>query len=163
MATAPSPSSSTLNRKISEKWGPDLAAAGWTALPNVIFQRQRAFGLDSLDLNILLHLAGYWWTPGQDAHPSKQTLANAIGVDPRTIQRRIAAMEAGGLIKRVRRTQQSGGDNSNAYSFAPLIEKAKPYAREAVEERAQRKREALARSTRKKPQTPLTVISGKKK
>lgn len=34
--------------------------AGWTALPNVIFERQRALGLDAIDVNIILHIASYW-------------------------------------------------------------------------------------------------------
>lgn len=149
------------DQKIAARWGAELAAAGWTAIPNVIFQRQNAFGLDALDINILMHLASYWWTPGNDAHPAKGTLAKAIGVNARTIQRRIAAMEAGGLIKRIERTLPLGGTTSNSYSFEPLIEKAKPFALEAIQEKEQRQKEAIARSTRKKPKV-LTLVPGGK-
>lgn len=45
-----------------KKWGPDLMKAGWTVLPNMIFMRQRALGLDSMDINILLILLSHWWT-----------------------------------------------------------------------------------------------------
>jgi hypothetical protein len=36
--------------------------AGWSAIPNIIIEKQRALGLDALDVNILLHLIQYWWT-----------------------------------------------------------------------------------------------------
>ncbi|MEJ8852863.1 hypothetical protein [Variovorax rhizosphaerae] len=55
------------DRKIEQKWGTALAASGWTGIPNVLFQRQRALGLTSLDVNIILQLAAYWWEPGQPA------------------------------------------------------------------------------------------------
>lgn len=35
-----------------KKWGADLMKAGWTLLPNTIFMRQRALGLDSIDCGI---------------------------------------------------------------------------------------------------------------
>lgn len=69
--------------------------AGWTVIPSVIIERQQVLGLDALDVNILLHLATYWWTPDNKPHPAKKTIADAIGVEPRTVQRRIAALEKG--------------------------------------------------------------------
>jgi hypothetical protein len=41
-----------------KKWTPTLMKAGWTVLPNVIFERQQALGLDALDINILQR--GLW-------------------------------------------------------------------------------------------------------
>jgi len=76
-----------------EKWSPQLWKAGWTTIPNVIIERQKALGLDALDINIIMHLATYWWTPDNKPHPSKVTIADAMQVDPRTVQRRIAKME----------------------------------------------------------------------
>ena len=63
----------------AQKWTKPLMDAGWTVMPTVIFERQKALGLDALDVNILLHLAGYWWTPDNKPHPSKRTIAAAIG------------------------------------------------------------------------------------
>lgn len=76
-----------------KKWTPTLMKAGWTVLPNVLFERQQALGLDPLDINILLHIASYWWSEGSKPHPSKTTIAKAIGIEPRSVQRRIAALE----------------------------------------------------------------------
>lgn len=45
MSTTPTPVKAvptTAARKIGRRWGAELTAAGWTAIPNVIFQRQKA-------------------------------------------------------------------------------------------------------------------------
>ena len=42
-----------------QKWSKTLMDAGWTAFPSVIIERQKALGLDAMDLNILLHLASH--------------------------------------------------------------------------------------------------------
>ena len=35
-----------------KKWTPTLMKAGWSAIPNIIIEKQRALGLDALDVNI---------------------------------------------------------------------------------------------------------------
>jgi hypothetical protein len=76
--------------KVNEaKWSKPLMAAGWTAMPSVIVERQEALGLDALDMNIILHLSHYWWTPENLPHPSVETIAKAVGVKRRTVQKRI--------------------------------------------------------------------------
>lgn len=140
-----------VDKSVAAKWSAPLARAGWTSIPNVIFERQHALGLSSLDINILLHLAGYWWKPKDFPHPSKATLAKAIGVTPRTIQKRIAGMEAAQYIKRVARKTSSGDNDTNVYDLSGLIEHAKPFALERIEDRERRKREQTERLTRKKP------------
>ncbi|MEI9412731.1 helix-turn-helix domain-containing protein [Mesorhizobium salmacidum] len=107
--------------------------AGWTVIPNVILERQKAFGLDAVDINILLHLASYWWHPDNKPHPSKQTIAVAMGIDPRTVQRRIAAMEKDGLLQREERRVSQVGSKSNIYHLDGLIKAAKPFAKEMVQ------------------------------
>ena len=92
------------NKEIEKRWGKDLVAAGWTAIPNVLFECSQQLGLKHLDVVIILHLAGYWWHAGNDPYPTKQTLAAKIGVTPRTIQRSIAELEDKGYIKRHPRT-----------------------------------------------------------
>lgn len=149
--TASSPTPSEIDRK----WGKALTAGGWAAIPNVIFERQASLGLESMDVCIILHLAGYWWKAGTDPYPSKTTLAKAMGVHPRTIQRRIAALEKAGFIKRIPRTASNGGHLSNQYSLEGLIKAAEPFAKEHLEERKKRQAEKLARAKRKKPTLKL--------
>jgi DNA-binding Lrp family transcriptional regulator len=143
--------------EVEKKWSKPLADAGWTAIPSVIFERQHALGLDALDINIILHLAGFWWKAGRDPHPSKATIAAAIGVDPRTVQRRIAKLEGAGFITRTGRTTKKRGTSTNLYSFSGLIKAATPYALERIQEKARRMTEATERAKRKRPQ--LKVVT----
>jgi len=143
--------------KVNErKWTPALMKAGWTVLPNVIFERQKALGLDPLDINILLHIASYWWTKESKARPSKVTIANAIGIEPRSVQRRIAALEKAKLIRREERRISRDGSKPNIYHLDGLIEAAKPFALEKIEEMKAKAAERVARAARKgKPRLKL--------
>jgi predicted transcriptional regulator len=143
-------------KAVEKKWTRPLADAGWTALPNVIFERQHALGLDPLDINIILHLASYWWKAGNDPYPSKSTIAAAIGVNPRTVQRHIAKLEAAGFVSRTARSSKKSGRLSNQYSFTGLIKECTPFALERIEEKKKRMSEATARAKRKRPL--LTVV-----
>lgn len=143
------------------KWTPTLMKAGWTLLPNVIFERQTALGLSPLDVNIILHIASYWWSDGSKPYPSKVTLAKAIGVEPRSVQRRIAAMEAGGLIRREERRIPGSGSKTNIYHFDGLIEAAFGYAQEKIAERETNAELRKARAGRKgKPLLSVVPTKG---
>ncbi len=139
-----------------QKWTKTLMKAGWTCMPNVIIERQQVLGLDAIDINILMHLASYWWTPDNLPHPSKKTIAAAMGVDPRTVQRRIAAMESSRFIRREQRRRRGMGSLTNRYHFDGLIKAATPYAKEKIEEIKQREAERQQRAERKgKPRLSL--------
>ena len=116
-----------------EKWTKPLMDAGWTVFPNVFLTRQKALGLDPVDINILMHLASYWWSAASKPHPSKGTIAEAMGLDPRTVQRHIARLEKASLIKRQERRIPKSGSKTNIYHFEGLIEEATPLANEMIE------------------------------
>tara|TARA_R110001592_G_scaffold361912_1_gene674048 strand:+ start:105 stop:506 length:402 start_codon:yes stop_codon:yes gene_type:complete len=126
--------------------------AGWTAFPSILLEKQSALGLDSLDINILLYLSTYWWTDENKPHPSKRTIAQAIGVDAKTIQRRIASLEGAGFLKREYRPDLVKGNKSNKYHMDGLVSALKPFAVEKLEGIEVRKSEEHARLVRKKPQ-----------
>lgn len=138
-------------RRNEKKWTATLMEAGWTVLPSIILERQRALGLDPVDVNILLHLARHWWHADTLPHPSKRTVAECMNIDVSTVRRRIAALEASGFIRRGARYDPKYGQTSNEYDFTGLIEAATPYAREALEERQARRKESAAKRTRKRP------------
>lgn len=148
------------DRKIGQRWGPELTSSGWTAIPNVIIQRQKALGLSPLDVNILLQLLAYWWEPDNLPHPSKGTIAAAIGVHPRTVQKRIAGMEAAKFIRRIGRQTSLNGGLSNKYDFSGLIKAATPFAIEELQEIASRRKAKADKLARKKPR--LSVVDGGK-
>lgn len=137
-------------RENEKKWGASLMARGWTAFPSVILERQQALGLDALDVCILLHIARHWWFADKLPFPEKQTIAECVGCHARTVQRRIAQMEAGGLIRRVTRTDPRYGQRSNYYDLGGLIAEATKYADELKETRQVVKAERAKRRTRKR-------------
>jgi MarR family len=108
MKIAPDPKRREL-KKNEEKWTTPLMEAGWTVLPSVILDRQRALGLDSVDVNIILHLAKHWWYRDNPPHPSKKALAECMGLDESTIRRHIARLESDGLIRREAPVRRAGG------------------------------------------------------
>lgn len=107
--------------------------AGWTALPSVIIENQKQLGLNPLDLNIIVYLASKWWTAEGKPYPSKGTMAKAMDVHPRTIQKHIAALEGAGYIRREERRTELGS-KTNVYHLDGLIKAAKPFAQEKVAE-----------------------------
>lgn len=138
-----------------EKWTSALMAEGWTAVPSVLLVYQLELGLDPLDLNILLQIAKHWWEAGNLPHPSKQQIAKAMNVAPRTVQRHLTNMEKVGLIERIDRFDQRGGRRTNGYRFAGLIAKAAEYAKEMHEERLER----IAAKAKRQKRTPgLRVV-----
>ncbi|MER9657621.1 helix-turn-helix domain-containing protein [Mesorhizobium sp. M0152] len=139
-----------------KKWTKTLMATGWSAFPNIIIEKQQALGLDALDMNIVIHLVQYGWLPENLPHPSVETIAKAIGVTPRTIQKRIAALEAIGLLAREERRNTPNGSMTNRYNFDGLIEAAKPFA---VEKAAEIKKAAEAKSERLSRKRPKLVVS----
>lgn len=151
MSASPKQKTASTDRKVASKWGEKLAESGWTSFPNVIFERQQALQLSPLDINILLHLAGSWWNAESNPYRSKKTLALAIGVTPRTIQRRIEEMERWGYIKRIYRKAGVGDNLPNEYDLSGLIEKVMPFAEEKLATRAEREAASLATIKRKKP------------
>ena len=144
-------------RKNEKKWSQPLMAAGWNALPSIIIEKQQALGLDAIDMNIVLHLSHYWWTADKLPYPSVGTIAAAIGVKPRTVQKRIAALHALGLLTRTQRRNTAKGSDTNLYGFEGLIKASLPYAKEKLAARAQRDEAERERIARKRPK--LTVVS----
>ena len=147
-------------RENEKKWTKPLLDAGWTMIPNVIFERQQALGLDAIDINILLHLASYWWKAGDLPHPGKKRIADAIGRHPRTIQRRIAGMEAGGLIRRIERRVPGLGSKTNLYEFTGLIKESTPFALEKIQDRKANEASRDAKAAKKgKPKLRVVTTS----
>lgn len=145
---------------LEAKWGKTLIAAGFTALPDVIFQNQKALKLKPLDVVILLHLTSYWWKPNENPWPAKGTIADAIDVDPRTVQRSIQKMEKLGYVKRIARKATAGDNLTNEYDLRGLVKAAKKYADEKIALKAKR---ATEDKSRRATPTTLALINGGKK
>lgn len=144
-----------------EKWSKPVWTSGWTGLPIVLIENQRQLGLDALDVNILLHLVSRWWRAEGKPHPSKGSIAQAMNVDPRTVQRRIAAMEKAGYLRREERRESPRGSETNIYHLDGLVEALQPFAEEKLADRAEREEAAKKRAARKGA-PKFTVVNGSK-
>lgn len=136
-------------RENEKKWGKALMSAGWTCIPSTIILRQQALGLDPIDMNILLVIAAHWWKAAQLPFPSKKLIADTVGVDTSTVRRRLARLEAHGLIKRIHRPQPGERHQSNIYSFAGLVSSAEPYALEEIAAKDAARAARIAKAKRK--------------
>lgn len=141
------------SQQLRAKWGQDLISAGWVAFPSTILERQDALGLDAIDINIILQITKHWFEPGALPHPSKANIARAMGIAPRTVQKRLAKLEAVGFVRRIERRGSKGtkGSQSSLYDLSGLIEKARPYAVEALLERERKRKAERDRLARRRP------------
>lgn len=147
-------------RSVVSRWGKVNTEAGWTAIPTVLFARQQALGLDSIDLNIILHLLGAWWEADRFPYLGVERLADAVGVSSRTVQRRMRELIQAGFIKR--EAQFKGGRQiTNVWDLSGLVAACEPFSQESIDDRRSRRQEAAAKATRKRPRG-LTVIPGGK-
>lgn len=144
-------------RRNEAKWTKPLMDAGWNAVPSIIIEKQEALGLDALDMNIVIHLSNYWWHPDNLPHPSVETIAKAIGVKPRTVQKRIKSLHELGLLTRTERRNTRFGSDTNLYGFGGLITAALPFAQEKLAERAKRNEAEKDRLSRKRPKLELVT------
>lgn len=155
----PKPAATGTEKVLEAKWGKKLIAAGFTALPDVIFQYQKALKLKPLDVLILLHLASYWWKPTSNPWPAKGTIADAIDVDPRTVQRAIKKMEGMGYIQRIERKARAGDNLTNEYDLRGLVKAAQQFAEEKIALKEKRTEED---KRRRRTPTAFALIEGGK-
>jgi len=127
-------------RALEKKWGKEtLEVDGWTAIPNILLERQQALNIDAVKLNILLVLLKHWWEKPKMPYPSKATIGEIVGREKSTVQKHIKQMEDQGLIRREKRFQSAGGQTSNIYDLSGLVEQLKKLAKEESKARKVRK------------------------
>jgi len=127
-------------KALEHKWGkPTLDVEGWTAIPNILLERQQALNIDAVKLNILLVLIKHWWEKPKMPYPSKATMGEIVGRDKSTIQKHLRQMEEQGLLKRKKRFQHAGGQTSNEYDLTGLIHKLEKLSQKELKERKKQK------------------------
>lgn len=157
--SSPKSAESEALRRNEAKWTKPLMEAGWNAIPSIIIEKQEALGLDAIDMNIILHLSNYWWHADNLPCPSVETIARAVGVSGRTVQKRVKALQELGLLTRTERRNTRFGSDTNLYSFEGLIAASLPFAKEKLAERARRDQEERERVARKKPRLKLVAAN----
>ena len=110
---------------VVEKWGRDVAGAGFSQVPNYLLRFNQFTSdddrLSPTELLLLIELAGTWWKKDDLPFPSMKTLAVRCGTSERQILRAVKRLESIGLLKRVNR-KKKGIIASNAYDLSPLVE-----------------------------------------
>jgi DNA-binding transcriptional ArsR family regulator len=158
--TALAPAVKSTDKVLEAKWGKPLIANGFTAIPDTIFRNQKALKLKPLDVLILLHLASYWWKPSENPWPAKGTIADALDVDPRTVQRAIKKMEDLGYVRRIERKAKAGDNLTNEYDLRGLVKFTTKLAEEEITRKA--KRAAEDKSRRASPGAFALIEGGRK-
>jgi len=159
MSKPKSKQANTVETTLAARWGTAVLVHGFTGFPDVIFKYQKALQLKPLDVLILLHLASYWREAENHPWPAKVTIAEAIGVDPRTVQRAIAKMEKLGYVKRIMRKASVGDNLTNKYDMSGLVKKLTQLCSELMTEKLNR--EATDKARRTTPVTLALVTGGK--
>jgi predicted transcriptional regulator len=72
---------------------------------------------------ILVQLLEYYRSPDRAPFPTKQQLADRIGIKPSSIKPNMKALEQAGLIERVQNKTSSGDWGANTYKLEGLIER----------------------------------------
>ena len=138
------------NKKSSTEriWGKAVYSHGYAGIPSIMIKGQKRLGLSPIQFNILIQLLDYWHEPSRKPFPTKQDIADRIGVTAKTVQNNIRGMEQAGLVRREIRKTASGDFNSNIYHLDGLIAKVRELEPDFAE---LRKQKAL---TKKKAETP---------
>ena len=82
------------------KWR-EAALGGFQVLPDILFKKQVELDLSATDMLVLINVTMHWWYKDQRPFPRTTTVANRMGVDPRTVQRSLQKLIDHGLVDRV--------------------------------------------------------------
>jgi predicted transcriptional regulator len=135
----PFPSTEKTKSSTERIWGKAVRNYGYAGIPSIMIQGQRRLGVTPLQMNILIQLLDYLYDPTRHPFPRKKEIADRLGVNPKTIQINIRALEKAGLIKREIRRKAAGDYDSNVYHLDGLIARVQALEPEFRELKEQRK------------------------
>lgn len=129
-------------------WGKKVKAHGYAAIPSIMVRAQRRLGINTTQFCILVQLLEYLRTPGRDPFPTKQQLADRIGIKPSTVKANMQTLEKAGFIRREQHKTSAGDWGANTYVLDGLIAKIQALEPDFAKEREERE------DARKKAETP---------
>jgi len=117
---------------VVSKWK-EAAVAGFQAVPDVLLRFQSRLGLDAADVIILLNITMHWWEADDLPYPAPSMIARRMGMSTRAVEKRLAALQERGFVKRGPRERRNSGRNAQLsirrFDPAGLVEKLRPPAR----------------------------------
>lgn len=129
-------------------WGKNVKGHGYAAIPSIMIRAQHRLGINTTQFSILIQLLEYLRTPGRDPFPTKQQLADRIGIKSSTVKANMQALEKAGFIEREQHRTAVGDWGANTYRLDGLIAKIKALEPDFTREREEKE------EARKKAETP---------
>lgn len=117
------PSKKTTKSSTERIWGKAVYSHGYAGIPSILIKGQKRLGLSTTQFNILIQLLDYWQEPSRKPFPTKQDIADRIGITAKTVQNNIRELEQNGLVRREIRKTACGDYNSNIYHLDGLVAK----------------------------------------
>lgn len=124
-------------------WGKKVKSHGYAAIPTILLRSQHRLGINSTQFCLLIQLLDLYWSPDRPPFPTKQQLADRIGIKVSSIKPNMRALEDAGLIRREQHKTAAGDWGANTYRLDGLIAKIQELEPDFAEEK--KKREAARR------------------
>lgn len=112
-------------KESEKKWGVAVMQVGYCILPSILLRAQARLLINAQQMNVLLQLIEHWWTADGKVYPSKDTIAERVGLSSKQVQRHIKVLEEKGLVRRIPRVLKMRGKTSNEYDLSGLVAKLK--------------------------------------
>ena len=137
----PEISKTKLHKENDKKFGKPVMDYGFTMVPALLPRAQRRLGLSATEFAVIIQLLDYWWYNNNPPRPSQKELASRLGMEVRSLQRHLKALEVAGYITVLRRSHPGhNGNQPNAYRLDGLVKKLKELEPEFTQERENSKR-----------------------
>lgn len=134
----PAPSDSPSSTAFEKLWGKRIRNHGFAAIPTIMVRAQHRLGVNPTQFCILIQLLEHWRTKERAPFPTKQQLADRIGVSQSTIQQNVRELEKAGLVKRQGHRTASGDWGANTYHLDGLVARLAALEPEFAEEKTKR-------------------------
>jgi predicted transcriptional regulator len=112
-------------KESEKKWGKAVMGHGYCIFPSILLQAQSRLGVSAQEMVVLLQLAEHWWDAKSKVFPSKQVIAQRVGLSTKQVQRHIKRLEELKLVVRKERYRSGGSRTTNEYDLSGLVTKLK--------------------------------------
>jgi len=120
-------------KESEKKWGKAVMAHGYCIFPSILLRAQGRLGVNAQEMIVLLQLAEHWWKAGNKVYPSKEVIAQRIGLSAKQVQRHVKRLEELKLVQRRERYRSGGSRTTNEYDLSGLVAKLKAIEPEFAE------------------------------
>lgn len=118
------------NYSVEDKWDFDFRKNGFSVLPNQVFYINQFLSasqkLSATELLLILNLLTWWWKKDSLPFPSKNLLAERLGLSARQVQRAIKTLEEKQMLRSIPRFE-NGRQKTNQYDLSLFVELVKQY------------------------------------